>query len=405
MRATFSISLSLLLVTLASTASAQGENRMSLGEALRRARAAAPDLAVARLRESVAHAEVGVAGLYPNPTVLAASNTQTAKFSGTVSIPVIVLGQRGAAMDAARADEATVALDTQVAWIDVRQATVHAFVTLWLAEGLVGARRESATIGAALESSVVQRVEVGSAPEIDALRAHAERVRLDADVLDAGAQLDVAASQLGRWLSLPDGTGLRASGAPSLATDSPAPLPSLLARLDSGAPVRREQSDVRASEARAARERALVRPSMAIDLGVDTYDPTLNDVPNYRAQLAIDVPIFNQRGPAIDREKALGDVARARVQVARALASAEVTSAYHVFEAATARQKLLAGSVVPATEAAAKGVEEAYSLGRAQLIAVLDAERALVDARVTALDAQAAAANAWADVEHALGVP
>jgi outer membrane protein TolC len=36
---------------------------------------------------------------------------------------------------------------------------------------------------------------------------------------------------------------------------------------------------------------------------------------------------------------------------------------------------------------------------------VLDAERALVDARVTALEAQAARASAWADVEHALGAP
>jgi outer membrane protein TolC len=38
-------------------------------------------------------------------------------------------------------------------------------------------------------------------------------------------------------------------------------------------------------------------------------------------------------------------------------------------------------------------------------VAVLDAERALVDARVAGLEAQAARANAWADIEHAVGAP
>ena len=44
-------------------------------------------------------------------------------------------------------------------------------------------------------------------------------------------------------------------------------------------------------------------------------------------------------------------------------------------------------------------------LGRAQLVAVLDAERSLVDARLTTLDAQASRATAWSDIEHALGAP
>jgi outer membrane protein TolC len=60
---------------------------------------------------------------------------------------------------------------------------------------------------------------------------------------------------------------------------------------------------------------------------------------------------------------------------------------------------------VPAAQAAAKATEEAYVVGRTPLLAVLDAERALVDARVSALEAQAARAQAWAGVEHALGAP
>ena len=52
-----------------------------------------------------------------------------------------------------------------------------------------------------------------------------------------------------------------------------------------------------------------------------------------------------------------------------------------------------------------RATEEAYALRLTPLIAVLDAQRALVDARVSALEAQAARANAWTDLEHALGAP
>jgi cobalt-zinc-cadmium efflux system outer membrane protein len=365
---------------------------------------ASPELLVARARESVAHAEVGVAGVYPNPSVSAGSNTQSARISGTASVPLVILGQRGAAIDAARADEATVVLDTQVAWNDARQATERAYVGLWLAEGVADARRESAAIEATLENSVVQRVEVGSAPEIDSLRVHAEKLRADADVLEATAQITVTGSELGRWMGIADGGALRANGA-AVVPDAPPPLEKLLARLDGAAPVRREQSDVRAADARANRERALVRPNMMLDLGFDALDPTLYNVTNYRAQLSVEVPLFNQRGAQIDRERAIGNVARARVAAARALATAELTAAYGTFDAATARERTLTGAVVPAARAAAKATEEAYTLGRAPLVAVLDAERALVDARVSALQAQAARASAWADVEHALGAP
>jgi cobalt-zinc-cadmium efflux system outer membrane protein len=394
-------------------AAAESEQRVSLDEALRAARQAAPDLIVARARVSVARAEVGIAGVYPNPSVIGGTSTQAAKLSAGVSVPLVVLGQRGAAVDAARADESTVELDADVAWNDVRQATVRAYVALWLAEGVAAARRESATIEATLETAVMQRVQVGSAPELDALRVHAEKLRADADVLEATAHVTAAASELGRWMGSIQGAAMRPNGVPAV-PDTVPPLSALMARLDASAPIRREQSDVRASEARVTREHALVRPSMALDLGLDAFDPSLLPQPappgaqppvNYRAQLSIEVPLFNQRGPYVDRERALGDVARARVQAARVQAAAELSAAYQTFEAATAQQRTLAESVVPAAQGAARATEEAYALGRAQLLAVLDAERALVDSRVAALQAQAARADAWADVEHSLGAP
>lgn len=385
-------------------ACAQSEWRVSLDDALRAAQRAAPDLIVARAKERVAHAEIGVAGSYPNPTAIVATNTQTARFSGTLSVPLVVLGQRGAAMDAAQADEVTTTLDTVVTWSDVRQATRHAYVALWLAEGVAAARRDSAAIAAKLEGAVAGRVQVGSAPELDSLRVHAERLKADADVTEATAHMTAAATELGRWMGRPDAEGLRAAG-PVAVPDAAPTLASLVARIEGSAPVRREQSDVRAADARVTRERALIRPNFQLDLGADVGDPTLNNQTNYRAQLAFDVPLFNQRGAYVDRETAAGDVARARVQAARVQGIAELTAAYRTYEAATVQERTLVDAVVPASQGAARATEDAYALGRAQLVAVLDAERALVDVRLAALDAQAARAMAWADIEHAVGAP
>jgi cobalt-zinc-cadmium efflux system outer membrane protein len=394
----------LCLAIMPLVAGAQGEKRVSLEDALRAARDAAPDLAIARAKEGVAHAEVGVAGTVPNPSAMVATSTLAARFSGTLSVPLVVLGQRGAAMDAARADEVTTALDTLVAWNDIRLATQHAYIALWLAEGVAAARGDSAAIEAKLEAAVVARVQVGSAPELDSLRVHAERLRADADVIQATARMTAAATELGRLMGNAEAGDLRAAG-PVPAPDAVPALGSLLSRLEQSLPVRRELADVRASEARVARERALVRPNLALDLGVDVGDPTLNNATNYRAQLAIDLPILNQRGAYVDREAATGDVARASARAARIRGAAELTAAYRTYEGATAQESTLVDAVVPAARAAARATEEAYALGRAQLVAVLDAERALVDARLAALDAQAARATAWADVQHAVGAP
>ncbi|MDP9148384.1 MAG: TolC family protein [Myxococcota bacterium] len=396
-----------LLVTLvAAAARAQQTRAVSYDDALRAARRAAPELMVAQARERVARADVGIAGVYPNPTIIGGTSSQTAKLSATLSVPLVILGQRGAAVDAARADEATVAYDTRVAWNDIRQQTARAFIGLWLAEGVAQARGDSAAIEATLESSVVQRVQVGSSPEIDALRVHAEKLRTDADLQDAVAHVNAAGSALGRWMGLSDGSSLRATQPPVVPV-APLPLNALLARLAESAPLQREISDVRASEARVFRERALVRPLMTLDFGFDAFDPSLTypNQPNYRAQLAVEVPIFNQRGPFIDRERASGDIARARVQSERVQLAAELTAAYQLFEAASARQRTLVEAVVPAARQAAKAMEDAYALGRVPLVAVLDAERSLVDTRLTALDSQASGASAWVDVEHALGSP
>jgi outer membrane protein TolC len=380
---------------------ADAELRLSAAEALRRAHAAAPDLRVARGREGVAQAEVGVAGIYPNPTVAGATSTQAAKFGVTVSVPLVLLGQRGAAVAASRAELDTVKVDGEVAWADVRASAGRAFVGLWLAQERAAARQEEVAIARRLDQIVTSRVEVGAAPEVDALRTRAERLRAEADAREADELVEAAGADLAYFVGANE--SIRADGEYGVPADAPA-LTTLLARLDVNPNVRRETSDARAADARADRERALVRPAPVLDLGADFGDPTLPTT-NYRAQLALEVPLFTQRGPQIDRERAAAATARSRADAERARARASLESAYHVFLGADARAKTLRFGVVATADEAAKRTEESYGLGRAQLVAVLDAARARLDARLALAEAIAARSNAWIEITRAVGEP
>jgi outer membrane protein TolC len=379
------------------------ETGITYDEALRRARERSPDLAAARARESVANAEIGIASLAPNPTVAIGTTTQTARLSAAVSVPLLILGQRGAAADASRAELATVKVETEVAWNDVRAAAARAFVGLWLAENTATVRSESAELVKKLEDAVTGRISVGSAPEVEGLRVRSERLKAEADAEEARRRVAGAGGELGRWIGTTSDVSFHAVGDPRV-PEQVASLATLAARLGTVPTVRREIADAAAAQARAHRERALVRPLMNLDLGVDAFDPTL-PATNYRAQLGVEVPLFHQRGPLVEREVMAERAARARAGAERAHVAADLLVAYRTFEAMAARTRALEDGVVPAAEAAAGATRESYALGRAALITVLDAERARLDARLSVLEARAARVLAWIDVEHAIGVP
>ncbi len=401
-----------VLALLATGKAAAADVSITFAQALDRAAHFAPDIAVARSSEAIARAQVGIDGVLPNPSVIAGTSTQTARLSVGLSVPLLILGQRGAAVDAGRAELATTRVETEIASVDVRAGVAHAFVALWRAQATATERARAAAISRRLEEAVTGRVEVGAAASVDALRAHAEQLRAAAEAAQATHLVAAAGSDLSRWLDLGDDTPLRASGDPAVPAAAPS-LADLRARVGDSPALRRERADAAAAEARADRERALVRPALTIDLGVDAWDFSLcqgvgscdNPPLNYRGALSVEVPVLNQRGPYIDREVASAAAARAREAAQRILLGSALTAAYRTFESWTATARALGEGAVPAADAAAAATEESYALGRATLVMVLDAERAGIEARLALLDARAQQADAWIDVEHAMGVP
>ncbi len=401
-----------VLALLATREAHAADVSITYAQALDRAAHLAPDIAVARTGEAVARAGIGIARTLPNPSVTAGSSTQTARLSVGVSVPLLVLGQRGAAIDAGRAELETARVETEMAAVDVRASVAHAFVALWRAQETATERDRAAAISRRLEEAVTGRVDLGAAASLDELRAHAELLRAAADAEQATQLVAAAGSDLSRWLGLADDVEPRALGEPAVPAAVPL-LSDLRARVEESPAVRRERADAAAAEARANRERAFVRPALTVDLGVDAWDFSLcpgvascdNPPINYRGALTIELPLLNQRGSYIDREVAEAAAARSREIAQRARLGSALTAAYRTFEAWTASARALSEGVVPAADAAAAATEESYALGRATLVMVLDAERAGIDARLALLEAHAQRADAWIEVEHAMGIP
>lgn len=373
--------------------------RRALDEALRHA----PQLLAARTRLAVAEAEVAIAGVLPNPSVTAGTSTQAARLSTGVSLPLLVLGQRSASLAAGRADALAVQADVAVTRFDVQAAAAHAYVALWLAERTAEAREQASDIAERLDAAVAERIAVGSSPRFEGLRAHSERLRTRAEAEEARLLVVAAAVELGRWVGLQDADGLRTSGEPDVPS-LPKPLTALVSATARAPAVQREQASARAAEAHAQRERALVRPTLVLDVGADIGDPTL-PATNFRAQLGVDIPLLDHRAPFIQRELAAASAARTRAELEQVQATADLSIAYRRFEAHSARFANFRDVVGPAAAEAAHAIREAYALGRAPLAAVLEAERAQIEASLAVLQAQATRADDWIDVERVTGAP
>jgi cobalt-zinc-cadmium efflux system outer membrane protein len=393
------MSLAILLSAHAAWAQTQ---RISYARAIDLAEHASATMAVARAEEEVIGADVGIAGIYPNPTLIGGTNTQAAKASVGLSVPLNILGQRGAAVRASRAEVSAAQIATQAMQSDARSAAAHAFVELWLAERTAKARADAEQLAARVDDAVATRVQVGSVPQAEGVRSRALRLKAHADAVEAAQLVAAAAANLGRWIGVLDGSQLRADGDPVVPGDTPA-LGGLLEQVAQSPAVLHERAAAEAARARASRERALVRPLLTLEVGVDAYDPTL-PATNYRAQLGMDLPLFTRRGPYIEREERSATAADLRARYQVSLASADLVVAYRTFEAASARRDTLEQAGLPASRSAARATEESYSLGRASLEALLDADRNLLDTELALLEAQAARANAWIDVQHAMGV-
>jgi cobalt-zinc-cadmium efflux system outer membrane protein len=400
--------LTLLVICGAVPGVAAEAHAMTWAEARAAALRSAPELRVSDRRADVARAEVRAAGALGNPTFIVTSARETARLSTGVSVPLPLFGQRGAAVAAATADADAVVREKAIALNDLRWNATVAWIDTWEADGRARLLEAGAGDARRLLTIASERFQAGSSPRLDVVRATADRVRAEADAESARALVGAVAARLAVWVSADPLAPPATTGGPGVPAALPS-LPALVQTLAHHPALEHDQAQRAAAQKRTDLERRLRLPIVNAELVVNVGDPTLADAQgNARTDVvggaAFELPLLNARGGAIARAEAQGALAEASLSLDAAHLRADLADAFRRTQAAGRRARQLASSALPAMEEARAMTEESYRAGRADLVRVLEAQRAVLDARLGALEATATWARSFADLERAAGV-
>ena len=381
---------------------------ITLAQVLAAGRAESPAIAAARSREDAAAAAAGAAGRWPNPAIELRSENWGAAVPGglrkdsfaTVTQTLELGGKRGArratALAAAEASRAGTLAAMRAIEREIATRYLEA-IRLRDRAGILAGQRDALD---ELVRILERRVAEGLAPDAERARLAAERTTVAIAATRAEVAADRAFLELRALVALPGGIAAEA-----LVRPEPIPVPTGDPEaLANGAAAARP--DVRAAAARvetAGRELRLENSLRTPDLTVSTGLKRTLETNTGVFALGVSLPLFDRRQVATTLargEVRAAELERAAVtRLAAADAIAALLTAHRLAEAAAGAASQL---VEPAT-IARTAMRSAFDLGAADLLLVVDRERAYADARLLENDIQIEAVAAAIAARLALG--
>jgi outer membrane protein TolC len=369
-----------------------------LDEALKAA-ALLPDLKAAQAALRAAEAGVKSAGRWPGLSFSFATRSITARESYALSVPLPWPG-RGARLDFAKAGVALAGTDQEAARLLARRALRLAWFTVAAREDMAKAAMDRAARVKATADAVALLYESGRVAQLELSRAKADAAMAAADETQVEEEHRIAESVLRRLLGIDSSQRIQVER----------PLPAFAAEPDietASAQALARSPAAKAAEARVQSAEAAVRlasalrsPGIAVEGGADRADPTQPGT-DYSIGVSVTVPFSG--GPALDIAKGERDrVLAVRDQTKREIADA-VEQAWRTAQAARQRYEALEKDALPAATQSADLAQVAYREGRSDIFRVLDAERALAEARAGLAEAYLAWGVAHADLLNAIG--
>jgi outer membrane protein TolC len=249
-----------------------------------------------------------------------------------------------------------------------------------------------------ITDTAVGRVGAG-APQQELLRADIEQRRAEDDLLDMQAKLPQMRAMLNAMIARPPDAVLDPPVQPPPARSLPVDDSRLLALASENNP-----------DLAALAERVRGRQD-AVELARLQYIPDINPTLGFTgtasqlAGLALSIPTF------LPKVRAMVDEARANLRAVQAMQrqtrfdrSAQVVAALYAVRNSERQARLFEQGVIPASERIVDDVRQDYTGGTGSFIDLIDAQRTLLDVRLTAAEARAAREKSLADLEALLGV-
>ena len=288
-----------------------------------------PSVAAAALDADAAHARIGAAGRFPDPTFtteiedIRASGSNAApesvgRVKYTLAQTIPLWGKRGLERDVAQAEAGAADQQRRFAEQELAWRIKTVFAQAYAAEATIRISRELLATVDSIARVAESRYAQGQGNQQDAISAEAEKGRLQLDLERLEAQRRAAAARLNALLNRPAGAPLARPEVLRPVPDAGAmPLEEVLARAQDANP---QLATARAETTASERNAELVRRSWYPDVtfGVTVYDEDgSNDrqFGGYEAMVSVDVPL--QWGLRRARERTLGRSWRRRGRGAR----------------------------------------------------------------------------------------
>ncbi len=413
----------LLLPRAALAAEADGSSaapsaRVEFPAYLERVLASNPDLAAAHESVAIAHAQIDVAKVFPDPqltaglTSLDLSHQGNATAAGaSLSVPIELGGKRGARVAVARSGVEAARFDYDEALRSLRASAVNAFADALHAR-LVVAQKEA--VFANLERLVAineRRLAAGDVGEVALVQSRVEARQFQADVFTAVGErkaLDVALLQL---------LGPAALAVPAR-FDLAGDLHSVAPGVDSARVLAtvEKRPDVRAAATRveqAERQVRLEEARRVIDVSVGvgwqhnfavSGEGGSAAADLIGASLTIPLPFSHVYRGELEAARSGRRQAQSQLESVRAKAESEVRQAMARFDAAAERVKLYDSGTLADADAVLEKTLYNYQRGGASLTDYIIAQRTASDVHLAYFDALNDRAHALAAVEQASGL-
>lgn len=401
-----------------------------------------PTLAASFLRIGVARADVVQSGLFANPSL--GLSTRFPDGGGLVELEVSLAQniadlwrlphrRRAAERELDRAI-LSVAREASIAALETRKAYVRAVQ----ADRAWDIARENVTIAQQLADMTAARKQAGSGTEVDVNLARAERVSLDVEARRAQAAQVEARTKLAGWLGVATPPHeLRLVDPLPEAADSSCSADGLIKlagehRLD----LRAADELVLAAEARWRAERANVWRNVELGISMERSErgqggdrdwlaetgyaslqsgqltpPSLQPREDQSSDyvtgptLSAEIPLFDQNQAAIARARFEWLQARRMQDALRLAVAQESWNATAQARTTYDNARFTRDELLPLREEGLTLAREAYRLGSGTVLTVLEAQRSLLSARASHIEALAAAAEARLELERVAGRP
>jgi cobalt-zinc-cadmium efflux system outer membrane protein len=384
---------------------------LRLGDVIRAALSQGPLVEAARARVTASRAAARAARAFPNPTLTwqtengpfpgASSPPSAARENSTfATLPLEFLFQRGPQVRRAEQDQRAAEAELASArWLVARDAA-RAFGRVLSAQAALAAASDLRQGLAELATFNQTRVAEGATPEGELIRVGVERDRTILE--EALAETELASA----WADLrPFLPGLSPSPPPHLALGAPAsftlpPLASLLEKSQVSQPqILAARARVESARAQADFERRLLVRQVGAVFGTKRVAGENTMV----AGLSLSVPLFDRNRGAAERADAEREAAEQELTWTERRISAQVEAARRSAEVMTARLAALAPDLLGRAEESRRVALAAYREGAGSLLQVLDASRAVAEARQTLGRALMAREQGLLDLRAAIG--